>query len=312
MSSQFNALHTLRHFQSAQLSLMHPRLLHTLVLLDPTIQTQPTTVQSENKVVIAPTTQLSTYRRDLWPSRKAAWESYKRNPFYQSWDPRVLERWVEYGLRDLPTAIYPQGESNLGKATNSDEDRPVTLTTTRHQEVFTYSRPNYDGPPGKDVPLNRTTHPDLNLNYPGMYPFYRPEPAQIFTQMPLLRPSVLYIFGGKSYLSLPEMISQKLANTGVGVGGSGGVDAGRVRHVRLAEVGHLVAQEAPVECAEAAAGWLGSEIQRWRDDEEAFRTEWSRKSKIQKFTVDERWLEHVPRPQRNGTAPAAEDSKSKL
>lgn len=296
---------------------MHPRLIHTLVLLDPTIQHQSTTVESqarsEYKAAIAKTTQLSTYRRDQWPSRKAAAESFNRNPFYQAWDPRVLERWVKYGLRDLPTAIYPLDESTPSRNSNDDADnRPVTLRTTRHQEVFTYSRPNYDGPPGKNIPVNRTTHPDLNPNYLGSYPFYRPEPAQVFAQLPLLRPSVLYIFGGKSEMSLPKAIAEKLANTGTGVGGSGGVGAGRVRDVRLAEAGHLVAQEAPVECAKAAAGWLGAELRRWQAEEEAFRAQWSRKSKTQKLTVDERWLEHVPRPQRKGKAPAAKDSKSKL
>ena len=90
---------------------MHPRLLHSLVLLDPVVQRQTTQLDAidlgKQKMVIAKTTQLSTYRRDKWPSRKAAAESYKKNPFYQAWDPRVIDRWIQYGLRDLPTAIHP-------------------------------------------------------------------------------------------------------------------------------------------------------------------------------------------------------------
>lgn len=113
-------------------------------------------------------------------------------------------------------------------------------------------------------------------------------------------------------MSLPKMIADKLSNTGVGVGGSGGVDAGRVRDVRLPNAGHLVAQEAPVECAEAAAGWLGSELRRWKEEDDAFHAEWSRKSQIQKLTVDQRWLDHVPRAQRKGGAPSNGESKSKL
>lgn len=291
--------------------------MHTLVLLDPVIQSQTTQFDSDSvfqlREFIAKTTHMSTYRRDMWPSRKAAAESFKRNPFYQAWDPRVLKRWLEYGLRDLPTAIYPQDESAPPKNSDGDDSRPVTLRTTRHQEVFTFSRPNYDGPPGKNVPVNKVTHPDLDPSQFGSFPFYRPEPSRVFMQIAHLRPSVLYIFGATSDMSLPDMIEDKLTYTGTGVGGNGGVAAGRVRNVRLAEIGHLVAQEAPTQCAEHAADWLGSELKRYRAEEEAFKAQWSQKSKIQKATVDQRWLEHVPRPQRKPkNTPAAGDSKSKL
>lgn len=304
----------LKLLYSANLSLMHPRLLHSLVLLDPVIQRQSTTMENQenDKAYIAKTTQLSTHRRDLWPSRKAAAESFRKNPFYQAWDPRVLDQWMKYGLRDLPTAIHSL-DSAPGKGSNGDDARPVTLITTRHQEVFTYSRPNYAGPPGKNVPVNKVTHPDLNPSHIGSFPFYRPEPPRIFSQIPHLRPSVLYIFGATSEMSQPPMIEDKLAHTGVGLGGSGGVDAGRVREVRLAGIGHLVAQEAPTQCADAAASWLGSELQRWRSEEEAFQSQWSQKSKLEKVTVDKQWLDHVPQLIRKPKTPTgSEVSKSKL
>ncbi|KAA8644606.1 putative toxin biosynthesis protein [Aspergillus tanneri] len=294
------------------LCLIHPRLIHTLILLDPVIQRESTQLDHaeaiNQKLTITKTTQLSTYRRDRWPSRKAAATSYKKNPVYQAWDPRVLERWIQSGLRDLPTAIHPLSEdqsTNMG----SDDDRPVTLTTPLHQEVFTFSRPNYDGPPGKDVPPNQLTHPDLNPNHLGSFPFYRPEPSRIFAQLPHLRPSVLYVFGGKSEMCQPEMMADKMATTGRGVGGSGGVPVGRVRDVYFERFGHLLAQEAPIECGEAASKWLGSELKRWREEDEAFRAQWSRKSKVEKQTIDARWKEHVPPPVR---PTKGDDSKSKL
>ncbi|KAL4953905.1 Alpha/beta hydrolase family-domain-containing protein [Aspergillus filifer] len=289
-----------------QLASMHPRLLHSLVLLDPVVQRQTTQLDAidlgKQKMVIAKTTQLSTYRRDKWPSRKAAAESYKKNPFYQAWDPRVLDRWIQYGLRDLPTAIHP-----TSKEPNSTET-PVTLRTTLHQEVFTFSRPNYDGPPGFTVPVNKVTHPDLDPDHIGSWPFYRPEPYRIFTQLPHLRPSVLYVFGGQSDMSPPNMIADKLAHTGTGLGGNGGTVAGRVSNVILKDNGHLVAQEAPVRCAEEASRWLGPELQRWREEEKLFRDQWDRKSKLEKMTIDSRWKAHVPAPVR----PKKDDSKSKL
>ncbi|KAJ5108228.1 Abhydrolase domain-containing protein mpaH [Penicillium angulare] len=281
-----------------QLSLMHPRLLHTLVLLDPVVQSHSTQLdgfsREENKRVIAKTTQLSTYRKEIWPSRKEAAEGFSRSPFYQAWDPRVLDRWVKYGLRDLPTAIHPLDS----KAKIDPSNPPVTLRTTLHQEVFTFSRPNYNHIPGSDKPVNRVTHPDLDANHPDSHPFYRPEPARIFAQLPFLRPSVLYIFAGKSDMCLPHMRAEKLSNTGVGLGGSGGVAAGRVQEVFLENFGHLLAQEAVNECADAAVCWVGPELRRWRDEEESFRAAWSKKNAIQKKTIDSDWVDHVPAPPR--------------
>ncbi|EAW10659.1 putative toxin biosynthesis protein [Aspergillus clavatus NRRL 1] len=299
--------HSMGGAHLAQLCLMHPRLIHSLVLLDPVIQRQTTQLDPlylvKGQHVIAKTTQLSTYRRDLWPSRKAAADGFKKNPFYQTWDPRVLDRWIKYGLRDLPTGIYPLNESEAPK----DGDRPVTLRTTLHQEVFTFSRPNYDGPPGKDVPINRVTHPDLDPTHMGSFPFYRPEPSRIFAQIQHLRPSVLYVFGGKSDMCHPDMMADKMQNTGAGLGGSGGAAAGRVRDVYLEKYGHLLAQEAPIECGEATSQWLGKELQRWRNEERFFREQWSKKSKVEKMTIDKRWKEHVPAPVR-----PKKESKAKL
>ncbi|KAJ5781451.1 uncharacterized protein N7518_009934 [Penicillium psychrosexuale] len=300
--------HSMGGAHLAQLCLMHPRLIHTLVLLDPVIQRQTTQLDSLslqiNKRVIAKTTQLSTHRRDLWPSRQAAAESFRRSPFYQTWDPRVLSRWIEYGLRDLPTAIYPK------TPTDKTTGPPVTLRTTLHQEVFTFSRPNYTNIPNSTKPVNRVTHPDLDATHAHSYPFYRPEPARIFTQIPFLRPSVLYIFAGKSDMCVPAMRADKLANTGTGLGGSGGVAAGRVRDVFLEDFGHLLAQEAVNECADAAVCWLAPEIRRWQAEEESFRGAWSRKSKVEKVTVDAEWLENVPAPARRPKA--VQNGESKL
>ena len=287
---------------------MHPRLLHTLVLLDPVIQRQTTQLDGfslrDNKRIIAKTTQLSTHRRDIWPSRKAAAEGFKRSPFYQAWDPRVLDRWVEYGLRDLPTPIHPLDEKPVDA-----KNPPVTLRTTLHQEVFTFSRPNYNHVPGSGKPVNRVTHPDLDENHRDSYPFYRPEPARIFAQLPHLRPSVLYVFAGKSDMCMPDMRADKLANTGTGLGGSGGVVAGRVRDVFLEDFGHLLAQEAVNECADAAVCWLAPELRRWKDEEESFRFVWNKKTKLEKQTVDAEWLKNVPAPARR---PKKAEKESKL
>lgn len=295
---------------SVKLSLLHPRLLHSLVLLDPVIYrafkndgTHSFHTTGKNVPI---TTKLSTYRRDLWPSREAAAESFRKSPFYQAWDPRVLDRWIKYGLRDLPTAIHPLDETSTSKG-----DKPVTLRTTLHQEVFTFSRPNYDFDRSKNTPINIFTHPDLDPSL-NSYPFYRPEGLLIFSQLQHLRPGVLYVAAGKSDLSAPELRADKLAVTGRGVGGSGGVPTGRVQELFLKDRGHLLAQEAVTECADAAASWFGKELQRFREEEETFRTQWSRKSKVEKMTIDEEWKKHVGPPQQRENGNGKKDGKSKL
>lgn len=54
----------------------------------------------------------SIYRRDVWQSRAEAVQKFNSNPFYQAWDKRVLEKWTQYGLRELPTLVYPITDRN--------------------------------------------------------------------------------------------------------------------------------------------------------------------------------------------------------
>ncbi|KIV79381.1 hypothetical protein PV11_06944 [Exophiala sideris] len=264
------------------LAYIHPRLLTTLVLIDPVIQ-----IYSSVAPHAGPSpARLSTFRRDVWPSREEAAKSFKSSKFYQAWDPRVLDRWVKYGLRDMPTFIHPE------------EPPKVTLTTPLHQEVFTFLRPNYEGYGQDGKPVNRKTHPDLNPTLPGTYPFYRSEGPQAYFRLEELRPSVLYIFGGKSDVGTPEACKAKMDHTGVGVGGSGGAPAGRVSSVLFEDIGHLIAMEAVDRTADHAAAWLGSEMKIWNQDEEEHNRVWGAKSLREKQTVDEQWKKTMGGPMR--------------
>ncbi|KAJ6194049.1 toxin biosynthesis protein [Bipolaris maydis] len=73
---------------------------------------------------------------------------HRHNKYYSKWDERVLQRWLQYGLRNLPTAVYPRHIQVAGtEAHVTHEDASadtVTLTTTKHQEVFTFLRPTFD------------------------------------------------------------------------------------------------------------------------------------------------------------------------
>ena len=98
---------------------------------------------------------------------------------------------------------------------------------------------------------------------------------------------------------IPKLCQDKLDFTGVGVGGSGGVAAGRVKSVVVKNAGHLLAMEAVDECADQAAEWIGSEVRRWRAEEEELSAEWRKKSRIEKATVDEEWKRNVILPSRS-------------
>lgn len=266
------------------LALIHPRLLSSLVLIDPVIELPSARPRNTAAALL---TQLSTFRRDWWPSREEAEASFRKQKFYQSWDERVLQRWLDACLRDTPTALYPENGSDPIK-------RPVTLLTSKHQEVFTFLRPNFDGMDshGRFI-LNRSTHPDLDLESGETYPFYRPEVASTFKRLPYLRPSVLYVHAGTSDLSAPELREQRMNTTGVGVGGSGGAVEGRVKQVMFEDAGHLMPMEIAGKLADVTTDWLAQEIERWKEQEKAFQEQWSRKSRLEKQTVSAEWKRRV-------------------
>ena len=252
--------------QLVHISLWNPRLFASLIMIDPVIQ--PRSAEIDPEATRPSIAQLSTFRRDVWPSRQEAADSFARSKFYQAWDKRVLDRWVQFGLRDLPTVLHPE-EQPVGAPPN------VTLASTVGNEVFTYLRPNYEGygtHTGKAV--NRVTHPDLDANRPGTYPFYRSEPQRTFERLPDVRPSVLYIFGGRSDTSNAATNELKLAATGAGPGGSGGRALGRVKGLTFEEAGHLVAMEFAERTARACAEWLSGdsgELARWSKEDSEWR-----------------------------------------
>ena len=272
------------------LSLMHPRLFASLILIDPVIQRYPSVDGNYGPA------KASVGRREVWPSRSEAERKLKGSKFYQAWDPRVLDHWLQYGLRDLPTRLHPDvptsttpppisADPGTGLTPPSRDDVPVTLTTTKHQEVLTFLRANFPTStyPNPGIHPNRDTHADVNPDSPPMSPFYSPVPIATFHRLQHLRPSVLYIFGSESFLSTPVLKADKLAHTGTGVGGSGGVKEGRVKDFTFEGVGHLIPMEVVERTAEACAGWIGPEVGRWRGLEEEQRRAWAETPRVEKM-----------------------------
>ncbi|KAK5736707.1 hypothetical protein LTR17_007211 [Elasticomyces elasticus] len=238
--------HSMGATQLTLLSLMHPRLFTSLILCEPVMDKCTESCQGPTL------TKLSTFRRDVWPSREDAVQA--ANKSYRKWDHRVLQRWNQHAFRELPTIVFPESEVALASGRPGEDNpvntdassalswndmdmyrwfrdpgrelpeidsfkMPVTLATTKHQEVFSYLRPNF-GPAGLPsqhilgetdpnaspnvVEVDRLTHPDILGPPSSVTPFYRAEPIIAHMALPHVRPSVLYIFGGRSPVSLPH------------------------------------------------------------------------------------------------------------
>jgi pimeloyl-ACP methyl ester carboxylesterase len=154
-----------------RVALMHPAPFTALVEIDPVIEEYPHG-NSPSKA--------SARRRDCWPTREAAEDYFRSREFYKRWDPRCLELHLKHGLRDLPTATYPDKSG-------------VTLATTKHQEVYTFLR--CVGSTGEERVEQH------------------PVPADTWRKLKEVVPPVLYIVGGDSDVSTPRANQRKMENT---------------------------------------------------------------------------------------------------
>lgn len=266
-------------------ALIHPRLFTSLILMEPVIQ-RHTRSDPKTKEAGRGPAEMSTFRRDLWPSHEAAVAAFSKQKFYQQWDPRVLQRWLKFGIRDTPTPLHPDVEGG------------ATLATTKHQEVFSFLRPTFALKDGIYDMATRSELPDMDPSLGSEYgmPFYRPEPPLTFARLPHLRPSALYIFGELSDMSEPWSQADRLDNTGTGIGGSGGVKEGRVSGVTLKGVGHLIAMERVAGCAEVMVPWIAKELVRWEEEEAAWKKWRDAKTAREKVTVSKEWQEKIGGP----------------
>ena len=228
---------------------------------------------------------MSSYRLDLWPSRKAAEAAFRKNKFFQTWDSRVFDKYIEYGLRQVPTALYPSPVEGGPVSPGS-----VTLTTSKHQEAWSYVRSNFEP---QDKHTDRLLSPDLDPQDQGQFHFTRAECNITYANLPHLRPGVLYIWGSTSGLTSPQWEVDKLRLTGTGVGGSGGVPAGKVQRVVIDGFGHLVPCEQTSICAGHAADWLGRWLKQHRADEDFYRNHDSRKSAQDMLVTSDEWKKRV-------------------
>lgn len=275
--------HSMGANQLVNLALIHPRLFSTLILIEPVIMEINKQQKGDSGRIPA---RLSTFRRDIWPSKAAAIANFKKQAYYyQLWDPRVLDLWIEHGIRPTPTGLYPD-----------ERNGAVTLSTTKHQEVRTFLRPTFSRRKGVYDEAQREAYPDIDpsLN-PEPMPFYRPEVPATFHRLKYLRPSVLYLFGETSDMSTPALIERKVARTGIAIGGSGGVATGRVKEITIKGRGHLIPMEVVGECATAIGSWTGKELQRWQNKQREYE-EWTRLPLRDRQEINEEWSTKIGGP----------------
>ena len=258
------------------LSLLHPRLFHGLALVEAIIQ--PDAPPGPNAALP------STLRKDLWPSRATAEASFRSNPFFKTWEPRVLENYLRYGLRDTPTKLYPAPQ----KKDNSIPS--VTLTTTKHQEAWSYLRSNF-----VDTPDDDTAHlVAAKVDKEGAKRlFHCPDMLITFHNLPYVRPNLLWVFGTTSHLNASaEEQDEKVARSGIGLGGSGGTELGRVEKKTI-EGGHMLPFEKVEDCACVLATWLETQIEDFRRIEDFWQRFRSGRSDRDMTTLSKEWMEKI-------------------
>ncbi|PSN68712.1 alpha/beta-hydrolase [Corynespora cassiicola Philippines] len=267
--------HSMGCSQIVGLSLIHPRLFHSLVLIEPIIlERHP---PGPNAAFF------TSLRRETWPNRAKASAQLSKNPFFKTMDPRALTAYVTHALRDLP------------------DGSGVTLATPKAQEAWTYARMNVNAQPddlSRHTPearaRERLLQPDLEpYNETAVKVFNRPESAVAVRELPRVRPRALFLYGERTEINLENVRELHKARMGVGPGGSGGVVEGNVKQKVLEGVGHLVPFERPGLVAEEAAGWLTVEMERWKQEKRFWDTIDTKKSSDGRKKLSEHWLKSV-------------------
>ncbi|THW77422.1 putative toxin biosynthesis protein [Aureobasidium pullulans] len=276
--------HSMGTISLSLLAQMHPRLLTSIVMLDAIIVHKPLPAW-------VPMTRMPSFRRDLWPSRQAAEAAFRKNVLLKPFDPRVVDKILQHSIRPTPTLLYPEKEGE-----NKKGEQSYTLTTPKHQEALSIARPNYEHVDWINKPdiKARHTHPDIWPCAPYMPPFYKSEGRTAWMFLPYLRPSVLWLYGTKSYTMDPIERSEKMKRTGTEWNGSGGAAMGRVKEEFIEDTGHFLCFEKIKETAEKVSEWLDGEVKIWKDLERVtIDKKWHEKDVVGRQCMDENWLKGV-------------------
>lgn len=271
---------------SAYLALIHPRLFHSVILIDPVIlDAHP---PGPNAAMF------SSLRRERWTSREKANASFRKHPLFQTFEPRILEAFLAYGLKDLG-------------------DGSVALTTPKAQEAWSFARSNFHPVPN-DTTVEARNHerllsPDfLPFEDASFETFARGDSAHILHMLPHLRPRTLYLFGKNSHINTANQRNKLFVSTGTKRGGNGGAKDGGTEVKVIDKTSHFLCFETPQRTAEEISKWLAKEVRRWTEEREFWARIDTGKSKNDRKDLSDRWIEmvkkgaYVPRPKAKDVA----------
>ncbi|OZJ06662.1 hypothetical protein BZG36_00447 [Bifiguratus adelaidae] len=94
-SSLFGIGHSMGATSLLVAGISQPHSFTALIAIDPVLAKE--TVKQD-----PPIAALALKRRDRWPSRVEAKESFLKRPYYQRWDPRQVDIYAEFGLLESP------------------------------------------------------------------------------------------------------------------------------------------------------------------------------------------------------------------
>jgi len=77
-----------------------PALFSSLVFVDPVLPDPSNSTRAMTRLTTG-----ALMRRETWKTRAEARDGFVKKPFFQSWDPRVLEGYVEHGLVDTADGV---------------------------------------------------------------------------------------------------------------------------------------------------------------------------------------------------------------
>lgn len=233
------------------LSIFHPSLFTSLILLDPILVADHLTGFAEKLTLFA------LNRPNEWPSRKRAEGYFKKG--FEGWDKRCLEKWMQYSL----VPVKPD-----------EPDGATKLAFARVQEIKSYVK---------------TQHVfDSNLN-PGLVPQWVDQPLQVFQSINNMCTRTLIICGVQSASARPAMKDDWAARMGSNRAfRMRGVER-RVVIDTVEEAGHFVPFEKTSYCAERTAGWVKEELEEWRVREWEPKKRWRALSQEEREKSAEVW-----------------------
>ncbi|KAL4936609.1 hypothetical protein BDV06DRAFT_227729 [Aspergillus oleicola] len=240
--------HSLGAGQLALLSLLHSRLLKSLILIEPVIAKDIFDAMGPQFI------RRSLAMEHSWSSREEA-ETYFRNK-YKNWDAGVLDKWLQHGLRDAGLQENP--------SPSSSSSATVTLKTPTIHEVSPYLRANFNNLQSASGDARK---PDIIGLPHAISPFYRYEPILLWKLIKNIRPSVLYLYGEQSPVSTPRLRKERMERTGRGVSGSGGAQLGKVKEVVFKKTTHHLPFEDVKGVAGQISAWLEAEVRKWKQEE---------------------------------------------